>query len=108
MKPDDELEAVFRKWADESKYEDLRREWEEEQRDTDEPFRTICGIAALIMIVVWLVGCQTPPRTVASVKPQIPKDVRLVCHKPTGQWAVISESSGEAALFNEPCGNNSI
>ena len=67
MKPDDELEAVFRKWADESKYEDLRREWEEEQRrereaaEPEESFRTVCGIAALVMIIAFLVGCQTPP-----------------------------------------------
>ena len=108
MKPDDELEAVFRKWADESKYEDLRREWEEEQRDTDEPFRTICGIAALIMIVVWLTGCATvEPMKVAKSVPALPKDIKLICWK--GAWTVYSESAKQGATFSHaPCGRDAI
>ena len=111
MKPDDELEAVFRKWAQESKYEDLRREWEEEQareREPEDTFRSMCGIVALVMILVWLVGCATPePIKTAKAVPTLPKDIKLICWK--GAWTVYSESARQGATFNHaPCGRDAI
>ena len=105
MKPDDELEAVFRQWADESKYEELRQEWEAEQDEQNDSFRTMCGIVVLVMVLVWLIGCATP---VQVAKAKIPRDIELHCIN--GNWAVVSESAGEAAAFPRAaaCGKGAI
>ena len=109
VKPDDELEAVLRQWAYESQYEDLRREWEEEQRQAEprDTFRTLCGLVALVLILAWLVGCQATPNKVAKAVPALPKDLVLVCFK--GAWTVYSESARQGATFNHaPCGRDAI
>lgn len=44
-----------------------------------------------------------PVRAEEKCVPQIPRDLRLICHQ--GNWAVISDSAREGAIYDAPCGN---
>lgn len=60
--------------------------------------RLVIGACLVVLLLLALTGCAAP---VASSKPSIPDDLRLVCYQ--GVIAVMSESAEEAMVSNVPC-----
>lgn len=73
------------------------------QRPPEDPFapmlRGIIGLIVVIVLVLYLVACTTPPE--ATAKPAFPDDMRLVCYD--GAYYLGSPSADEVVRLPIKC-----
>ena len=64
--------------------------------------RGICALAVIVLIVMLLAGCVTPPPAPEPVaKAAIPADLALVCYD--GWFTIYSEQAGQALRLPIRC-----